>query len=243
MATPVERLVERFTDHTRVVAISWVQYQSGAVTDLARLAAACRARGIWTVVDGFQGLGLYPCELDRWGIDVLCTGSHKWLAGPVGVGILAVRRDRLPALRPLVIGAHTYGTCDDPTSAACTLRRDADRFESGSRQVLDILALEASAQLFLETGIGNVLGEVRRLAGILREGLLALGFPVVSPGDPPYGGIVTFSPTGRGRTVAWAAQRLREARITFAPRGPGIRLSPHAHNTDDDIARALACLR
>jgi selenocysteine lyase/cysteine desulfurase len=49
-------------DRVRVLAVSWVSSANGARLDLTALGDACRARGIYFVVDGIQGLG--PLALD-----------------------------------------------------------------------------------------------------------------------------------------------------------------------------------
>jgi selenocysteine lyase/cysteine desulfurase len=240
-STPVESLVSQITSRTKVIAISWVQFTHGSITDLQALMDCVRGRNIWTVVDAIQGVGIHPLEMDKLGIDAVCLGSHKWLAGPVGVGILALRKERISSLTPLMIGAHTYGTCEDPISLDCQLKTEADRFESGSRQVIDILALEASVKLILETGVPVIRREAERLSDKLREGLRAKGFTISCPNSGPHpGAIVNFTPSPLGpQTSAQLAETLKRAQISFALRGQGIRLSPHAFNSDEDIERVL----
>ena len=42
LSTPAERLTERITSRTRVISLSWVQFQTGAVTDLPTVVAAAK---------------------------------------------------------------------------------------------------------------------------------------------------------------------------------------------------------
>jgi selenocysteine lyase/cysteine desulfurase len=233
-------LLALVTPATRVIAISWVQFQTGAVTDLRALAAFARPRGIRTVVDIIQGLGQLPFDFAGLGLDAACGGCHKWLASPIGVGFLILRPELLPALQPLTVGASTYGTCDDPTNLACEPWGDARRFESGSKQVLEIVALGASARLIRETGVEAVSAEIGRLSGDLATGLRESGWRLHS-GPTCAPGFVTFSALDTAGTER-AIRRLQAGRISFARRGPGIRLSPHAFNTDDDVAAALAAV-
>jgi selenocysteine lyase/cysteine desulfurase len=244
-ATPVERLLEAFTPRTRAVGISWVQFETGAVTDLRPLAAEARRRGIWTVIDTIQGVGQLPFSFREAGVDAVCGGSHKWMTAPVGVGYLCLRKERAMDLAPRSVGAYTYGTCEDPADLACAPKRDALRFEAGSKQVLEIVALGASAELLMEAGIEAVSAEVLRLAQALADGLRSLGCEVCAPNGPRQRtGIVTFSPGPRSsaRTVDEIAEALTSRRISHARRGPGIRLSPHAHNSDGDVGDLLALL-
>jgi selenocysteine lyase/cysteine desulfurase len=233
LATPAERLLAAVTPRTRALAFSWVQFQTGSVTDLKAVADFARGRGIWTVVDAIQGVGARPLDLKALGLDAVCGGSHKWLVSPVGVGYLAVRPERLEELAPLAFGASTFGTCDDPVSLVCAPKAGAGRLEPGSRQVLEITALGASVELLLAAGLDEIERESRRLARRLREGLRAKGRAIHSPDE---GAIVSFSADDA------AARELKKTGVAYAVRGPGLRLSPHAFNTEEDVDRALACL-
>ncbi len=244
-STPVERLLEAFTDRTRAVAVSWVQYSSGAVTDLAPLVAEAKRRGAWTVFDVFQGVGHLPFSFRALGADAVCGGSHKWMTAPVGAGYLCIREDRALSLRPRSVGANTYGTCEDRADFACAPKRDALRFEPGSRQILEIVALGASAALLSRAGLAAVSAEALRLAQSLADGLRGAGYAVSAPnGERQATAIVTFAPGPRSprRTVEEISAALSAHRVSHARRGEGIRLSPHAHDADEDIARALAAL-
>src|SRR5690606_33148552 len=66
----------------RVLAVSWVQFATGHRADLARLGAACRARGVHLVVDAIQGVGALPLDARACGADVVACGAQKWLLSP-----------------------------------------------------------------------------------------------------------------------------------------------------------------
>lgn len=230
LQTDVQRLIDAVTARTRVIAISWVQFQTGALTELEPLAQFTQKNGILLVVDAIQGLGLMPFDFLKLGVDAVCGGSHKWLASPVGVGFLAIREELARKLAPRTIGANTYGTCDDPTDLTCLPKLDALKFEAGSKQVLEILAMEASIKQIMRVGTAQILKESERLAQRLQKGLIELGMKVHNPhGGRQRGAIVTFE------ADSWVEQVLRQKKISFAKRGPGLRLSPSAFNSDSDI--------
>lgn len=238
LETPVEKLLKAVTPKTKVIAISWVQYQTGAVTDLKTLGLFARKHNIWTVIDVIQGLGMMPLDFAQLDLDAICGGSHKWLNSPVGVGYLALKESRQDKVRPLMIGSGTYGTCDDPSSLVCVAKSSAHKFEAGSRQVLEIVGLGASCDLICSTGSTVLQNETERLAMKLRVGLVKAGFQIHSPhGEKQIGSIVNFS----GRRE-WAETQLKKNKISYAVRGPGLRLSPHAFNSDEDISRVVNSL-
>lgn len=67
-----------------LVALSWVQHETGAVTDVAAVRSALAAR--W-VLDGVQALGKIPVDVDATGADAVTFSAHK-IGGPQGVGAL-----------------------------------------------------------------------------------------------------------------------------------------------------------
>lgn len=244
-STPLEKLISCVTDKTKLIAVSWVQFQTGAMTDIAALAEFAKSRGIWTVVDVIQGLGLLPFDFHSVGVDAVCGGSHKWLVSPVGVGFLILKKERLADLKPLSVGAMTYGSCDDPSDLSCLPKFDATRFEAGAKQVLEITALGASCKLIQACGVELLQVEAYRLAHILREGLRSQGYVIYQPLNfqqafvnfalPPS----TASDFGREQI----AHALAQNKISYALRGPGLRLSPHAFNSEQDIEFALRVLK
>lgn len=239
LSTPTEKYLAAVTPKTRVIALSWVQFQTGALSDLKAIADFARARGIWTVIDVIQGFGFLPFDFRALGIDAACGGSHKWMTSPVGVGFLLIREDRISSLRPLTIGSSTYGTCDDASDLACVPKTGASRFESGSKQVLEITALGASAKFLSEIGSQVLIDEITRLASRLRDGLKARGFQIHAPvkANPSF---VNF--TGSGSVDA-ITTKLKAAKISYAVRGPGVRLSPMAFNTNEEIDQVLKVLK
>ena len=61
----LERMIGAITAKTRVVAVSWIEFSTGASADLRALADAAHRVGAWLVVDAIQGLGVIPFDLPR----------------------------------------------------------------------------------------------------------------------------------------------------------------------------------
>lgn len=58
---------------------------TGALSDIAALAAACREHDTMLLVDSVSGIGGVPFHPDDWGVDFVLTGSQKALALPPGL--------------------------------------------------------------------------------------------------------------------------------------------------------------
>jgi selenocysteine lyase/cysteine desulfurase len=92
----VERLVDGLTPRTRVVAVTWVHSGTGVripvrqIADALALANGSRApdERALLCVDGVHGFGLIDASMPDLGCDFFSAGTHKWLMGPRGTGVL-----------------------------------------------------------------------------------------------------------------------------------------------------------
>ena len=245
MATPIELIEARIAARTRVIATSWVQFQSGAIIDLKQLSELARPRGIFTSVDVIQGVGCLPFHFQQMGIDAAACGSHKWLASGHGAGFLCLRSEHFERIQPLCLGALSFTGVGDKTTYSSTLEADAKRFEPGGKPFFEIFALGSTINLFTQTGMAQIHREAERLATQLVNGLRELKYEIKSPHRQGFrGAIVTFGPTSSSpiKSQKELIDKLQARKISHAPRIGGIRLSPHAFNSDADINLVLKLL-
>ncbi len=229
----MERLLEAIGPSTKVVAISWVQFQSGAITDLTPLSRRCREVGALLAVDGIQGLGVLPFDFEKSGIDALCGGPHKWICGPLGLGFMALREEWQSRLRPLALGAFSYGTSEDPVDPSRPLRDGMARFEPGSPSFLPVLGMAAS-MIAIQKNEKSIAALAQQHALKLRDGFRALGAKLLGEGN--LSPIVTLQHE-RQKQLTQAFDRRG---VSYASRGGGIRLSPHGFNTEEEMEEVLA---
>lgn len=225
--TPVENILNKITDKTKVIAVSWVQYQTGAVTDLKKLSEAVKGKNIWLVADVIQGVGVRPFNFHDSGFDIICGGSHKWLCASFGAAFMLVKKERIPELAPIEVGAMTYGNPDTEKSFTIKPKNTAHRFEPGSKAMLEVIAMGEVASFFHSVGIENIFAEASRLADLLRKGLKQRGYSLNCTNGP----IVNFS----SADLPAIEKKLTVACIAYVKRGPGIRISTHAYNREEEI--------
>ncbi len=237
----IERFEAAFTDKTRLVAVSFVQFGNGFRIDCAELAAACHRKGILLLVDAVQGLGAMPLDATESGIDFAAAGSHKWLLSPPGIGALYVAPHLIESVQPTMVGALNvenplaFDTIDYRLSAS------ARRFESGTANFLGFIGMEQSLRLLLETGVDTIASGILDLIQWSRMRLREAGFAVHSPdNDRHASGILSFSLPGAGS--AGLVEKLRMAGITASLRKNRVRISPHWYNTREQIQRCIDVL-
>ena len=192
---------------TRVVALSFVQFWNGYRIDLAEIGAECRKRGVIFAVDGIQGLGVLPFDLEAMNADFVAAGAGKWLTGPPGVGFTAWRPELLERIDPLLVGT---GSVEDRMAyfePKLEYAATARKFEESALSWLDVAAFGAAVGLLLEIGIDAISEHVLGLAKRLSEGLVAGGYEIVEPWprEPEESsGIVSFNRPGRPRSSCFA---------------------------------------
>ncbi len=231
------RLIDR---RTRLVAVSWVHFLTGRRFDVASICRFCRTQGVLTLIDAIQGLGAVDLDWSRVKPDFLVSHGAKWLFSPQGSGFIYVDRDLLPRLRPFNLGwlSARWDDFNDIFSRK-PLKPGASRLEEGTKNYLAIYGLGESLKLMLDVGIAAIEARVRNLAALLRTGLEAVGFEVVTPAEPDRSaGIITCRRPGAcpASIHAW----LKSAGMVCSLRENMLRIAPHFYNTEDEVARFIA---
>ena len=224
---------------TRVLALSWVGFATGAAADLDRLGRACRDRGVWLVVDAIQGIGPLVLDVARTPVDLLACGGQKWLLSPWGTGFTYVRPSLLEHLTPQPVSWMGVRGSDDFSTLLdydLTWRDDARRFEQVTLPYQDFAGMAASLELLTELGARAIADHVRARVEELVTGAARAGVPVVTP--VTRAGIVTLKP----RDVQATSARLDAHRVIHSVREGTIRLAPYCYSTPEEITLALEAL-
>lgn len=227
----------------RVLAVSWVSFESGVRLNLDRLGAECRKRGVTFVVDAMQGLGPLTIDVARTPIDMLSCGAQKWLLGPWGTAFTYVRRELVRQLEPANVGWMSVKGSDDFTQLVTyhlDYWDDARRFEVVTLPYQDFSLMNASLELIHEAGPAAIADRIALHTNRLVEWALGRDdMRLVTPPDPSRrAGIVAIAP----RDPVAASTRLTAQGIGHSLREGAIRLSPHFFTPPAHVERALEVL-
>ncbi len=238
------KLCELIDENTKVVSVSWVQSQTGAETDLQMLGEACKRVGAWLIVDAIQGIGVKRMDLRKMaGVDMVCTGCHKWLCSPIGAGFLVLVSERSRSLQPFFEGGNTYGQPQETVDWSVPMREDADCFSPGGVPVLMMVAMGAGADALNTMGLDRVWGQIVRQKTQIKEKMLAGPWKLNGPSEMDKGnGALTFMhKKGRESTEA-AFAKLIVNKVSCSLKPCGLRLSPHAHVERKEIDQVCSLI-
>lgn len=235
-------LISACTARTRVLSISAVQYASGLRLDLPRLGRLCNHKGVLLCVDAIQQIGALPFDVQECDCAFAMADGHKWLLGPEGLGVFYCRSDLRQQLKLHEYGWHMLEHSGDYERRDWQPAASARRFECGSPNLLGTMALDASLSLLEDVGMDEVAAQLQRRIDWLDEALRAVpGVTVRSPADcTRRAGIVTFSVAGKDPQQLY--RQLMAEQVVCAPRGGGIRLSPHFYTTAQVLDESLALI-
>lgn len=238
----LEEMLSLIDNHTRVVAVSQVQYGSGYRADLERLGRAARARDALLVVDVIQAMGALPVNVEAELIDAAAGAGHKWLLTPEGVGLLYLSDRARERIQPTLVGWTSVPQPEERDNFEQGWARGALAWETGTAPTALIHGLEASLSLLLETGVERIAAHLSELTDYLCERLEGRGYEVVSSRLPAEKSqIVCLRHRGEWTALALYSH-LKKQGIVTAPRGDRLRVAPHLYNTTEDLEALLSAL-
>lgn len=234
-----EKLASLTDQNTKIVAVSAVRFNSGFRSDLKKLSAIAHDKGALFMVDGIQGAGVVPMNVDTENIDILCSAGFKWLLGMPGTGFLYVNKNVQDLITPVLPGMFAA----DNFSKELDYYGDARRFETGSIAYSLFHAWTAGLELVLEVGVDNIYKRVLLLTDRIIAGLQQREIEIVTPIDhiSERSAILMFTMGSPDANKA-LYEKLLSKNIVVTLRGGLIRISPSFYNTEEEIDRFLEAL-
>lgn len=237
---PVEAFDHVFDDRLRFLSVAHVCYKNGHRMDLPSLASRCHDVGALFVVDDYQSCGSRPLNVKKADIDVLITGTVKFLLGSAGVALLYVREDLLDELHPTITGWFGQNNPDDFQVERHVEAKDATRFQNGTPAIPSVYDSLAGIALVETAGLEAIGRWIDSLTALLIARLQEEGFIPATPLDPAKRGPqVAIRSTDAVRAVAELASR----NIVATSRDNNVRVAFHYYNTPADIEALMQAFK
>ncbi len=160
----ISDMEDALCDDTKMIVCTNGSNLTGNYVDIESVGKIAKAHGVLFVVDASQTAGVFPIDVERMNIDVLCFTGHKGLLGPQGTGGLYVREGI--AIRPLKsggTGVQTYSKFQ-PAEMPTAL-------EAGTLNGHGIAGLHAALGYLEETGIDAIRKQEQALMRKFYEGV------------------------------------------------------------------------
>jgi L-cysteine/cystine lyase len=214
----------RITPRTRLIALSHVSWLTGALFPVRELAG----HGVPVLVDGAQGAGAIPVDVEELGVDFYTVSAQKWLLGPAGTGALYIRPEHVRACR---VAFPSYFSWKLPDYE---LKDGAGRFEGSWTPPASVAGLLASFAFAAEVGEDRF-ARARAVAERCRALLAERGADVVT--DPDQATLVSW----RVEEPEAVVERLAEQGVLIRDLpGTGLlRASCGFWTSEDDLERLV----
>ena len=225
-------------DEVALVIAMHVSSNSGALTDIAAVAAAAKAAGARCIADCAQSVGVVPVTPATWGVDAVLGTSVKWLCGGPGAAWLWVAPHDRTALDPMERGWWSHENPFEMDISDFRYAPDARRWWGGTPDVAPFVLSSAGIAEIAAIGVDEIRAHNRALQAVLRDALEAR-----TPGwrwpTGAIGGTLCID-TGADRPRIAEALDRNNLRADF--RGTILRLSFHAYNGVADVERTATAL-
>jgi selenocysteine lyase/cysteine desulfurase len=228
--------------NTRVLGMTWVQSGSGVKLPIGEIGKLVedlnRNRDdkdrILYVVDGVHGFGVEDFSFPDMHCDFFIAGTHKWMFGPRGTGIVCARSEELKDVTP------TVPTFSEDTNFATTMS------PGGYHSFEHRWALNEAFKLHLQLGKADVQARIHGLNDYLKQRLQEHPqIELVTPSSTALSAGFTFfrvREQNSDKIAAYLMQNRVVSDAVYRDAGPVIRMAPGLLNTEAEIDQVMTLL-
>lgn len=240
--TWTDAILAGLDERVRIVSVPHVHWTDGALVDLAQVARRVRKLNAKLVIDGSQSIGAMPFDVGELLPDFVVSVGYKWLLGPFGVGYLYVA-DSLRGGEPLEqnwilrIDAEDFARLVDYRDE---YQPGARRFDVGERTNFELTPMAVAAlEQILDWTVDGIATSLHRQTNQIACDASELGLNPMPEDERGPHMLGVQLPDELRQPVLRA---LEDANVHAAIRGGALRIAPHLHIDDHDLARLRASL-
>ncbi|AJA46409.1 putative cysteine desulfurase [Clostridium pasteurianum DSM 525 = ATCC 6013] len=142
--------------HTKAIICTHGSNLTGNLIDIEKIGEICKVHNLLFILDASQTAGVFPIDMERHNIDILCFTGHKSLYGPQGTGGICLKNHL--SINPLKTGGS--GSFSFAEHHPCAM---PDALEAGTINAHGIAGLLSGIQFIENTGIDTILSHELKL--------------------------------------------------------------------------------
>ena len=97
----------QITDNTKLIMICHMINITGQILPVKKICEMAHSYGVEVMVDGAHCVGHFDFSIDEFNCDYYGSSLHKWLATPLGAGLLYVNKKNTHKIWPLLANGNT----------------------------------------------------------------------------------------------------------------------------------------
>ena len=150
-----EKLLSCLRPDTKAVVMTHASNVFGTMLPIQEVGAFCKENGLVFILDSAQTAGVFPIDMEKMHIDILCFTGHKGLLGPQGIGGFILRDELVLKIEPLISGG--TGSLSNVETVPEFM---PDRFEAGTPNLPGIFGLHAALNWLRKLGEKSLSAEL-----------------------------------------------------------------------------------
>lgn len=248
----IKKIKKYIDKNTKAIILSSIQETNGFRIDIEKLSKIAKSNDSYLVIDGIQEAGVMDIRRYKNKVDFYCTGGHKWLRNPFGMGFLYIDSELVKKLNPPTYG---YFNAKEPSVGwsnylsnpkADNLQNlqmveTARKFEiGGTGNPTGAIGLFLNLEKILKEGILNIENEVFKLTDHLISGLDELNLKISGSKEKKHrSAIVSFTFENNYKKEKEFQEYCLKNNVYISHRYNsgigGLRVSPNYYNNREDI--------
>jgi kynureninase len=224
---------------TALVATSHVYYTSGYIQDIRSIADIAHKNGAYILVDDYQGTGQIPLNIVVQDIDILVTGSLKWLMGGPGLAFVYIREGLIPTLEPTITGWFGHRDQFEFRAGELVFCSEATRLEMGTPSMAAVYAANGGMNIVLEASVTSICERTRYLTNDLIARAREHEWTVRAPQEPELRNSIVMLEFDQPEEIVKGLV----ARNIITDSRPGLlSISPYFYNTIEENALVIEAI-
>ena len=156
--------------NVKLVAVNHVSNALGTINPIKQIIDQAHAVGAKVLIDGAQSSSHITIDVQALDVDFYAFSGHK-IYGPTGVGVLYGKKDLLNAMPPYMGGGEMI---KEVTFEKTTYNELPYKFEAGTPNIADVIALKAAIDYINTIGKENIAAHEDALLAYATERLLKI---------------------------------------------------------------------